>query len=250
MPGRLIHCYTTFQKENFMRTKLIFPILALVLALSACAPAAANSNNILVTGSGTVYVAPDIAYVYIGVHTEETDINLAVNNNNALAQAVVDALRAGGVEAQDIQTSNFNLWSYQKTDPMTGMNIGTIYSVDNTVFVKVRDLSRLSTLLDTAIRAGATNINSITFDVADKTAALVEARQKAMQNAASLASELAGSAGLTLGGIQNITYSDSSNVYYGYGMGGGAGVPEASLAPINPGLVQVNATVNITYGIK
>jgi hypothetical protein len=233
-----------------MRTKLFILSLAILLALSACAPAAANDSTINVTGSGTVYVTPDIAYIYIGVHTEDLDIKQAVNSNNILAQAVVDALRNGGVDAQDIQTSNFNIYSYQKSDPLSGLNIGLTYSVDNTVFVKVRDLSKLSSLLDTAIGAGANNINSVSFDVADKSTAMLEARRLAMENAGVLANELALTAGLSLGGIQNITYSDVTTSYYGYGIGGGAEGAKPASTPINPGQVQLTASVNVIYGIK
>jgi hypothetical protein len=235
-----------------MRTKLILfsSILVLALALSACGPSAKSGNTLNVTGSGTVYVTPDIAYVYIGVHTENTDIAQAVAENNTQAQAVVDALRNSGVEAKDIQTSNFSVWSSQTTDPATGLVTGTKYAVDNTVYITVRDLTKLGSLLDTAIRAGANNINSVSFDVADKSAALVEARQKAMANAGSLAKELAQTGGVSLGGIQNITYTDVPTPYYSYGMGGGGGGAQAVSAPINPGQLQVTATVNVTYGIK
>jgi len=233
-----------------MRTKLFILSLAVLLALSACAPSAANESTLNVTGSGTVYVTPDIAYIYIGVHTENSEIAQAVANNNTQTQAVVNALRNNGVEAKDIQTSNFSVWSYQTTDPLTGMATGTNYSVDNTVYVTVRDLSGLPSLLDTAIDAGANNINSISFDVADKSSAMTEARQLAMEKAGELADELAGTAGLSLGGIQTITYSDVSTLYYGYGMGGGGGAEGAVSAPINPGQVQLTATVNVIYGIK
>jgi uncharacterized protein YggE len=113
----------------------------------------------------------------------------------------------------------------------------------------MRDLSKLGTILSTAVGAGANSINSISFDVADKTAAMVEARQKAMANANNLAAELAKTAGLTLGEIQNITYSDySPSPYYGMG-GGGASAPNASV-PIQPGQTQISVTVSVTYAIK
>ncbi|MBI4731523.1 MAG: SIMPL domain-containing protein [Chloroflexi bacterium] len=233
-----------------MRTKLVFlvSLLALALVLSACGPAAsASSRSLSVSGTGTVYLTPDIAYLYVGVHTEDADIAVAVERNNTRAQALVDALIASGVSSEDIQTSNFSVWSYDEYDD-TGMRF-TNYSVDNSVYITVRDLSQLGTLLNTAVAAGANNINSIQFDVADKTAALEEARRLAMENANALADELAQTAGVSVGEIQTIAYTDYyPSPYYGMG-GGGAEAPNASV-PIQPGQMQVSVTVSVTYGIK
>ena len=99
------------------------------------------------------------------------------------------------------------------TTRLTGQptSTGTYYSVDNSVYVTMRDLTKMGKILSTAVSSGANSINSIQFDVADKTKAMMtEARQKAMANASSLASELAQTAGLKLGAIQNVTYSDNS----------------------------------------
>jgi len=237
-----------------MRTKFILPILVVVLALalSACGPlGSAQPRTLNVSGNGTVYLTPDIAYIYIGVHTQEDDVALAVNRNNTQTQALVDALQEMDVAAADIETSNFSVYTTQSYDRVTGESTGTIYAVDNTVYVTVRDLTRLGALLNTAVEAGANNINSITFDVADKSAAMAQARQKAMANASSLASELAQTAGVQLGEIQDISYSDNSPIPYSYGMGGGGGsaAPNASV-PIQPGLTQIVVTVSVTYSIK
>ncbi len=233
-----------------MRTKLVFlvSLLALALVLSACGPAASASSRFLsVSGTGTVYLTPDIAYLYVGVHTEDADIAVAVERNNTRAQALVDALLGLGVASEDIQTSNYSIWSYDDYDD-AGMRF-TNYAVDNSVYITVRDLSQLGTLLNTAVTAGANNINSIQFDVADKTAALEEARQLAMENASDLAQELAGTADVALGEIQTIAYTDYyPSPYYGMG-GGGAEAPNASV-PIQPGMMQVSVTVSVTYGIK
>ena len=240
-----------------MRTKLtlIVSVLAAALLLSACGPAttnAAEARTLNVSGNGTVYLTPDIAYIYIGVHTENADIAQAVESNNTGAQTLVDALKNAGVDAADIQTSNYSVYSSQYYGP-DGLPAGLTYMVDNSVLVTVRDLTRLGSLLTAAVASGANNINSIQFDVADKAAGLAEARQKAMDSAEALAQELAGTAGLSLGEIQSITYTDYSPSPYYYGMGlgggGGAGAPNASV-PIQPGQLQVSVMVNVTYAIK
>lgn len=236
-----------------MRTKLsiLIPVLILALVLSACGPAlSAQSRTLNVSGNGTVYLTPDIAYIYVGVNTDDPDIAKAVSQNNTQTQALVDALKNNGIAAADIQTSNFSVYTNQNFDKLTGQQIsGVSFTVNNTVSVTVRDLSKLGSLLDTAIKAGANNINSISFDVADKTAAMAQARQKAMANASDLADELAKTAGVKLGDIQSITYSDNSPMpYYGMG-GGGAAAPNASV-PIQPGQTQISVTVSVTYDIK
>lgn len=238
-----------------MHTKrnLLVPVLVFALVLSACGTAPAQARTLNVSGNGTVYLTPDIATIYIGVHTDDVDLANAVSKNNTQTQALVDALKKAGVAGKDIQTSNFSVYTNANggIDKMTGQVIpnGTNYSVDNTVYVTIRDLTKLGSLLNTAVGAGANNINSITFDVADKTAAMVQARQKAMTNASNLGAELAKTAGLNLGEIQNITYSDNSPMPY-YGMaGGGASAPNVSV-PIQPGQIQISVTVSVTYVIQ
>ncbi len=236
-----------------MRTKLSIIVLVVIsaLVLSACGATPAQSRTLNVSGNGTVYLTPDIAYINIGVHTENPAIADAVDENNARTQALVDALKNQGVATEDIQTSNFSVYTLQSYDKISGQVSGSYYAVDNTVYVTIRDLTKLGSLLNTAVGSGANNINGITFDVADKTAAMTQARQKAMASASSLASELAQTAGATLGEIQNVIYTDNTYQPYAYGMGGGGGssAPNASV-PIQPGMTQISVSVSVTYGLK
>jgi uncharacterized protein YggE len=98
--------------------------------------------------------------------------------------------------------------------------------------------------------AGVNTVNSIQFDVADKTEALKQARDEAVQNAAQQAGELAQAAGVTLGDVQNIGFYDSipSPVYAG-GKGGGGMAQDLSV-PIQPGQLTLTVTVSMTYEIK
>ncbi|MCS7011484.1 MAG: SIMPL domain-containing protein [Anaerolineales bacterium] len=230
-----------------MHTKLLALLsgLFLVLVLTACGPVTSSSERTLsVTGTGMVSLPPDLAYLSVGVHTEGSNLAKAIEQNNRQTTAVVEAIKNMGVAVEDIQTSNFSVWSTQDYDE-NGQRY-TKYMVDNTVSITIRDLSKVGALLNEAVSAGANNINSLSFDVADKSEALSQARQKALENANALAQELAAKAGLKVGPVVSIVYSDVSPVpYYGIGSGGGA---EASLnVPIEPGKLQISATVTVTY---
>ena len=106
-------------------------------------------------------------------------------------------------------------------------------------------------LLDSAVEAGANSINSIQFDVADKTDAIKKAREEAVKNAKEQAQELADVSGLELGEIQSIGYYDAAPTPYmgDLGKGGGAMAAE-TFVPIQPGQLTLTVTVSMSYEIK
>jgi uncharacterized protein YggE len=240
-----------------MRTKiLVFTVLAFALILSACGPTTINqeaapvNRTLNVNGLGTTYLTPDIAYIYIGVHSEGPVASEVVSSNKVQTNAVLDALKKAGVEEKDLRTTNFSIYPSQQYDS-AGKQTGTTIMVDNTVYVTVRNLEGLGALLDDTISAGANSINSIQFDVADKTAAVKEARAKAVEDAKTQAKELADAAGLNLGEIQSISFYDNSPVPMAEGKGGGGGGAMAS-APVSiqPGQLTISVSVSATYAIQ
>src|SRR5512135_3115083 len=96
-----------------MRTKLslFISVLILALVLSACGNVPAQPRTLVVNGNGTVYLTPDIANIYVGVHTDDINLATAVSKNNTQSQALVDALKKAGVDGKDIQTSNFSVYT-------------------------------------------------------------------------------------------------------------------------------------------
>ncbi len=231
---------------------LIAAMLVLATLLSACGTAAGQPapRTMNVNGTGTVNITPDIAYIYLGVHSEDPSASEAVSSNNAQTQRVIEALKQLGIDENDIRTTNFSIWPSTQYSP-EGLVTGTTYVVDNTVYVTIRDLSNLGDLLDSVIAAGVNTVNSIQFDVADKTEALKQARDEAVKSAELQAQELATVAGVTLGEVQNIGFYDSipSPVAAG-GKGGGGGMAADVSVPIQPGQLTLTVTVNMTYEIK
>lgn len=252
-----------------MRNKIAFILVGILLAslLAACGPGVSASLNasgqpeparqttpaasrtISVSGSGRVSLTPDLAYINIGVHTENQDVSEALAANNSQAQKLVDTLKAAGVDAKDIQTSSFNIYPQQQFGP-NGEITGTRYVVDNTVYVTVRSLSQMGKLLETAVASGANTINGISFDLADKTEALSDARKQAVDNARVLAEEMAEAAGVELGEIQSINVISSSMPVPMYDMYGRGAAQAAAEVPISSGQMTVSADVSVVYTIE
>ena len=238
-----------------MRTKLLALsiIFILALALSGCAvkltqPATPPTLN--VNGSAQVTLAPDIAYISIGVHSQNADANEAVSSNTTQSQKVIDALKAMGIDVKDIRTNNYSITPQQQTDDK-GQPTGMLYIVDNTVYVTLRDLTKIGDVLGAATQAGANNIYGIQFDVADKNTALADARKSAVANAHQQAEELAQASGVKLGSVQNINYYNSYPVpAMAEGKGGGGVVASPAISvPITPGQLTFTVDVNIVYAI-
>jgi uncharacterized protein len=237
-----------------MKTKslIIFTVMALALLMSACAPAAAqNVRTLSVSGSGDALLAPDIAYIYVGVHSENPTAADAVDENTSQTEKLIQAIRDFGIDPKDIRTTNFSIYPMDRFDPSTGMPSGEkVYAVDNTVYVTVRDLTKLGDLLDTAVQAGANNINSVQFDVAEKDEALKQARADAVKDAEAQAQSLAQAAGLSLGEIQSISFFDAQPYPLFEGKGGGGIAADAASVPIQPGQLTFTVSVSVTYALK
>jgi uncharacterized protein YggE len=102
------------------------------------------------------------------------------------------------------------------------------------------------------VTAGANNVNSIQFDVADKTSAINQARDEAVKDATTQAKDLASAAGVTLGAVQSINYNNSipTPMMESFGKGGGGGAAADIAVPISPGQMTVQVSVYLVYEIK
>jgi uncharacterized protein YggE len=245
-----------------MKRSILIVLLSVVAVvfLASCqgqpAPTTVISNQpivrqISVTGHGEVYIVPDVAYVNIGVQNTAASVTEVLNQNTDQAVGIRTALAGLGVEDIDIQTSSFSIYPMPQYDN-EGNLTGTLYQASNTVYVTVRDLSKLGEILDAVVRSGANTINGISFDVTDSTAAVGEARQKAVEDAQTQAQELVDATGTSLGEVQSIYiygYSVPSPVYDGKGGGGGA-MMEYSQVPVGTGQLMVSVDVSITWELK
>jgi uncharacterized protein len=223
--------------------------------LAGCAQApitvtsAPTIRTINVQGHGDVYITPDVAYIYVGVRSDADEVSDALNKNNAQAQSVAEAVKVQGVDVKDIQTASFNV--YPMTDyGMDGQISRKYYVVENTVYITVRDLSKLGTMLDSVVRSGANTINSISFDVVDKEAALAQARDMAIAKARTEAEAIAKASGVTLGDLQTVNVYTSTGATPVYDAKGGMSMSGGAQVPVSAGQLVITADANLVYEIK
>lgn len=244
-----------------MKSRILSAVMgiAILLSLAACAvqsPVGSNNSPINRTlnanGVGEVAITPDVAYIFVGVRSQAENVENALDQNNKQSAAVSSALQELGVDPLDIQTSAFNIYPQQFYGPMgptSPEDMGTtMYVVENTVYITVRDLQKLGGVLNAVVRAGANNINGINFDVSDKSEAIAQARKLAIDAAKSKAQAIAADAGIQLGDLITLNVYENQNVvplYEGKYVGGaGAGVP------VSAGQMKVQVTADLIYEIK
>ncbi len=203
---------------------------------------------VVVSASRTVTVSPDQAEISMAVMKTDPNLDLALKSNNQSTEQVIQALERAGIKPEDIKTSNFSVYpEYDYSE--SGRSRITAYQVRNEISVLVRDLNLLGDILDTAIRSGANNLNYISFQKADTSAAEDQALVQAVKRAREKALILSKAAGMNLGRLLSISegYSQPvlySNKVYADTSAGGMG---ASSVPINPGELQISATVTCIF---
>ena len=188
---------------------------AAALALTWASTAGAQDSSrpavpqIVTTATGEVRIAPDRATIMMGVQSRATTAAAAANQNSQKQRAVIDAIRARGVPAEQIATSSFNVIPETRYDregqqaPRT-----TSYLVTNTVIVELRRIDQVGPVIDAALAAGANQITSLQFGVANADSARRAAMARAVTTARADAEAMARAAGGSLGPLIELTSMD------------------------------------------
>lgn len=237
-------------------TRALTALMLGAVATVALAAADGPTRTLTVTGTGQVSVSPDICYMEFGAETSSPQsASAAYKANSDAMNAMIQALKAAGIPTKDIQTTRLFLRP-RYMDPRTGKRDLSEYSVEQSVSVKVRDLSKVSAVLDAAVVAGANSIGSVEFTVEDARKYTQDARTEALRNAKAKAERIALDAGVKLGKPMTIVEGGSA---YGYRdrVGGvrptGEGVgPQGGAAgsELEAGETKLTQSMTVTYELE
>ena len=205
-------------------------------------------HTIAVTGSGKVTVVPDMATISLGVVVERNTAKAAREAAAESMTKVVAAVKALGIDDKDIASSSISLQpTYDYVNNGTPNIRG--YQLQNTITITVRDLNKLGDVLDDSVISGATSVDGISFDVADRTAAESKAREAAVADAKAKADTLAKGVGVSITGVASMseTVSDARVVRPADGDGRRRRPADAASTPVMPGSTDVTIQVQVTF---
>lgn len=220
-------------------------------SMAATASADGLPHVVTVSGLGEARVRPDMAMIQTGVTTDAPSAKAALSRNNAAMTSVLNALKAAGVDEDDIQTSGFSVSpNYSQITPgQSGTPRITSYQVSNQVTAQVKDLAKLGSTLDALVQAGSNQISGVSFDLKDPKATLNEARKKAIADARAKAELYAAAAGVSLGGVVEISESSVQAPAW-RSFKAREVMAYDSAAPIAAGQNTYSASITVTFELK
>lgn len=224
------------------RTLLAAVTLLATPALAQTVPPAIIS----VTGEATVSVAPDQAQVDGGVTSEAKTAREASDANNSAMGKVLLALKGAGIDEKDYQTSRLSLQPQSTPNRTGGAPAIVSYRASNRVTVRLRDVTKVASVIDALVGAGANEIGGINFVVSQASKLLDEAREQAISDARRKATIYAKAAGVELGAPLSISEEGAPGPVPYRKMSAGV----AASAPVAPGEETLSVTVNVSWAIK
>lgn len=247
---------TIISKSKFFTAAIVF--LATVLVMAAIAgimgafPSNAENvqparNTINVTGSGKVSASPDIAYISLGVVTEDKVANTAQQNNAKAMDQIISKIKGLGIAAEDIKTIGYNINPKYDYNKDTGESSITGYSVTNTVQVTVRDIKKTGSVIDTASVNGANITNGISFGLSDYEKYYNQALKSAITAAKKRAETIAGALSISLKKPVTVTDNGATAPVYNYRSYDMNAVSAKVATPVEAGSIEVTANVNMVY---
>ena len=206
-------------------------------------------NSIVIFETGEVYAKPDLAVVVFSVIKEAKTVSGAMNENSAVMNNVIEAIKEQGVEEKDIKTTSFDITPrYEYSEGTFGKRVLVGYEVVQGLEVKIRNMGKIGEIIEKAADSGANDIGDLQLTIDNQDELENQAREKAIGEAKTKADQLASQLGVELGGV--ISFNES--LYFPYyksqvslkEAAGGGEIPN-----IQTGENKISVSVTITYQI-
>lgn len=214
-----------------------------------------TENTITVSGSGIVYAKPELALVNFSVITEGKTVAEVMSENTEKMNRVIDSMKEQGIEEKDLKTASFNIYpryEWHDVEFSSGKRVLAGYELTQTLEVKIRNMEKISSIIETGTSAGANQVGDLQFTVDDEKEEELkkEARKKAIDSAKNKAGELAEQLGVKLVRISSFGESTSGFSAFRESTMGLGGADSAAVPQIQTGENKIEIQVSITYEIN
>lgn len=233
-------------------------VLAAVLLVFSVAgtnlAAAAEPNTIAVSGMAEQEVAPDMAYIDVGINVRADDAETARTQEAQIASQIRRALLGLAITDNDLQNTSYYLYQEYKVD-RSGVRTADKYVLDSSIKVTVKDLDKLSQVIDNVVEAGATNISNITYALSTQNIIQRQLLATAVENARDKAAVVANAGSRTLGNMLSAdinSFDGGTIVAYGANkLRSTTNLAEDGVATkLSPGKIKLNARVQVVFSLN
>lgn len=216
--------------------------------------AAAEPNTIAVSGMAEQEVAPDMAYIDVGINVRADDAETARTQEAQIASQIRRALLGLAITDNDLQNTSYYLYQEYKVD-RNGVRTADKYVLDSSIKVTVKDLDKLSQVIDNVVEAGATNISNITYALSTQNIIQRQLLATAVENARDKAAVVANAGSRTLGNMLNAdinSFDGGTIVAYGANkLRSTTNLAEDGVATkLSPGKIKLNARVQVVFSLN
>lgn len=216
--------------------------------------AAAEPNTIAVSGMAEQKVAPDMAYIDVGINVRADDAETARTQEAQIASQIRRALLGLAITDNDLQNTSYYLYQEYKVD-RNGVRTADKYVLDSSIKVTVKDLDKLSQVIDNVVEAGATNISNITYALSTQNIIQRQLLATAVENARDKAAVVANAGSRTLGNMLSAdinSFDGGTIVAYGANkLRSTTNLAEDGVATkLSPGKIKLNARVQVVFSLN
>ena len=217
-----------------------------------------GKGGIIVTGTSSIELEPDMATLSLGIESSASTVSEARDNASISINEMLDVMKNVGIDDEDIQTTAFNIYpqyeyiEVREDGRVRGVQELVGFTVSNMLLVTVKNLDDIGEIIDKLTDAGGNDVrfNSINFGIQDPVPYQSQLRKLAVEDGITKASQLAEYSGVKLGSITMINdYSSQASVAQDQAVFAerAMAIPSTS---INPGSLNLSMQVDMIFEIE
>lgn len=235
-------------------------ILALSLILTGCQQPSvtvvspgATQNGLHVSGSSKVRATPTLVVLRLGCAHSSRQASIAKEKTEDSIRKIIAAIRAQGIPAEEVQTTDFSLnseWDYERK--VTNWRCSTLLEV------RIKEISKAGKVLDAALDAGSNLVQGVDYTIEELQTLRAKARDEVCKVAKAKAEQLAKNLGVKLGKPISIAESYPGEWSFDPNRSRqnvatyeiGAHRPTNTENTLSSGSVAVELSVEVTYDLE
>lgn len=204
------------------------------------------TSSITVVGEAKTQELNKKASFTAGINVVKDKKEQAIEEVNQKITAITDAVKAFGINPDDIKTQNLSIYQEDETYKEGGREKRRPgqWRVSNSIEITLRDASQAGALADVLSKSGANNVYGPNFTLDEESQTGTALLAAAVADARKKAEILAKTTGKTLGDIitltEGTTIQSSARMLAPEGLGG---------ADLMPGSETVRKTVTVTFSL-